>query len=127
VDDCGVIDDARPRRLLLRGTRDITKAQVLPAPHALSCHSTNELLDSASQPTGASCFWHNPAGSLGRPSLRTPASPFAAERQFGGDVDALRAAWAGGPVRRRVRVLHGVRFVPHGQPSSCDVEPDFCG
>jgi arabinofuranosyltransferase len=66
----------------MKDTQDVTKAQVVAARHALTCGAIKELMDSVNQPMGPSRFWHNLTGSVDRTSLRIPADPFAAERQF---------------------------------------------
>ncbi|HEX4703355.1 MAG TPA: hypothetical protein VH352_14610 [Pseudonocardiaceae bacterium] len=65
-------------------TQDVTRAQVQAARHALSCGSIKELMDSVDQPMSAGRFWQNLTGSIDRTSLRIPADPFAAEREFCG-------------------------------------------
>ncbi|HEX5407735.1 MAG TPA: hypothetical protein VFX16_36160 [Pseudonocardiaceae bacterium] len=68
----------------MKDTPDVTKAQVQAARHALSCGSLKELMDSINQPMSAGVFLHNLTGVLSRTSLRIPADPFAAEREFCG-------------------------------------------
>lgn len=65
-------------------TQDVTKAQVAAARHALTCGRLKDLMDSVNQPMSAGRFWHNLTGSVSRTSLRIPADPFAAEREFCG-------------------------------------------
>jgi arabinofuranosyltransferase len=65
-------------------TQDVTKAQVQAARHALSCGSLKELMDSVDQSMGVGRFWQNLTGAIDRTSLRIPADPFVAERQFCG-------------------------------------------
>lgn len=68
----------------MKDTKQVTKAQALAARHALSCTSLKELMDSVNQPMSPGRFWHNLTGSVSRTSLRIPADPFTAERQFCG-------------------------------------------
>lgn len=63
-------------------THDVMKAQVLAARHALSCGRLKELLDSVDEPMSARRFWENLTGAPARTTLRIPADPFDAEREF---------------------------------------------
>lgn len=63
-------------------TREVTRAQVFAARHALSCGALRELLESVDEPMSLRRFWQNLTGSLARTSLRIPADPFAAEHEF---------------------------------------------
>ncbi|HKN96898.1 MAG TPA: hypothetical protein VJX10_07270, partial [Pseudonocardiaceae bacterium] len=65
-------------------TKDVTKAQVAAARHALTCGRLRDLMDSVNQPMTPGRFWHNLVGSFSRTSLRIPADPVAAEREFCG-------------------------------------------
>jgi arabinofuranosyltransferase len=66
----------------MRDTEEVTKAQAFAARHALSCGDLKALLDSVDEPMSIGRFWRNLTGSLSRTSLRIPADPFVAERQF---------------------------------------------
>jgi arabinofuranosyltransferase len=60
----------------------VTRAQVLAARHALTCGRLADLMASVDQPMSPGRFWHNLTGAVARTSLRVPADPFAAEREF---------------------------------------------
>ncbi|MGH3436293.1 MAG: hypothetical protein ACRDRN_07470 [Sciscionella sp.] len=59
-----------------------TRAQVLAARHALSCGALKQMVTSVDQPMSIGRFWHNLTGAITRTSMRVPADPFAAQRQF---------------------------------------------
>ena len=62
----------------------VDKREVLAARHALTCGKLKDLLDSVNQPMSPGRFWSNLTGSIQRTSLRVPADPIQAEREFCG-------------------------------------------
>lgn len=68
----------------LSASSGVSSADVLAARHALSCGQLRDLMDSVDQPMSLGRFWSNLVGAVTRTSLRIPADPMAAEREFCG-------------------------------------------
>jgi arabinofuranosyltransferase len=68
----------------LPATQGVDKAGVLAARHALTCGKLKDLMDSVNEPMSLGRFWSNLTGAVSRTSLRVPADPIQAEREFCG-------------------------------------------